>query len=76
MESRWSEEIRHEPTNCFATKFVESRILGSASDSELLECEVRQEVADLCIRRSFLAPKQPKMFLRRSRQVAVRVISC
>jgi len=51
METRRTEEIRAELKELLRKQHevLESRILGTASDSELLEYEVRQEIVDqLC----------------------------
>lgn len=51
MEARRTEEIRAELNELFSKQHevLESRMLGAASDSELLEYEVRQEIIDqLC----------------------------
>ena len=51
MEARRTEEIRAELTQLLRKQHevLESRILGTASDSELLEYEFRQENVDqLC----------------------------
>lgn len=51
MEARGTEEIRSELNELLRKQrqVLESRMLGAASDSELLEYEVRQEIVDqLC----------------------------
>ena len=51
MEAHRTEEIRAELQELLRKQHevLESRMLGSASDSELLEYEVRQEIVDqLC----------------------------
>lgn len=51
MEARRSEEIRAELEKLLRKQHevLESRKLGTASDSELLEYEIRQEIIDqLC----------------------------
>jgi hypothetical protein len=46
MDSRYIEELRGELTELVhkQTEVLESRTFGSASDSEILEYEIRQEV--------------------------------
>jgi hypothetical protein len=46
MDSRYVEELRGELTELLhkQTKVLESRTFGSASDSDILEYEIRQEV--------------------------------
>ena len=48
MEARRTEEIRAELNELLRKQHevLESRMLGTASDSELLEYEVRQEIID------------------------------
>ena len=51
MEGRRTEELRVELTELLRkqNKVLESRMLGSASETELLEFEIRQEVVhELC----------------------------
>ena len=51
MEVRSTEEIRAELNELLRKQHevLESRMLGTASDSELLEYEIRQEIVDqLC----------------------------
>ena len=51
MESRRMEELRFELTELLRkqNEVLESRMLGSASESDLLEYEIRQEVVhELC----------------------------
>jgi len=51
MESRHIEELRVELTGLLQkqNEVLESRMLGSASDSDLLEYEIRQEIVhDIC----------------------------
>jgi hypothetical protein len=46
MEGRYSEELRDELTRLLRkqTEVLESRTFGSASDTDILEYEIRQEV--------------------------------
>ena len=46
MESRYIEELRGELTELLhkQTEVLESRTFGSASDSDILDYEIRQEV--------------------------------
>jgi hypothetical protein len=51
MESRHIEELRVELTGLLQkqNEVLESRMLGSASESDLLEYEIRQEIVhDIC----------------------------
>jgi hypothetical protein len=51
MESRRIEELRFELTGLLhkQNEVLESRMLGSASESDLLEYEIRQEIVhELC----------------------------
>lgn len=51
MESRRMEELRFELTGLLQkqNEVLESRMLGSASESDLLEYEIRQEIVhELC----------------------------
>ena len=46
MEGRYSEELRDELTRLLRkqTEILESRTVGSATDTDILEFEIRQEV--------------------------------
>lgn len=70
MEARRTEEIITELNELLRKQHpvLESRMLGTASDSELLEYEIRQEIVDqLC--KAHLAPSSLRFFSARKLSV-------